>query len=189
MTLSWYRSWPAPEEWAAHDLDKVPHVVDQLPRLTMSAKNYQRVQWPKDLPGFCMLEWDIALDSLSRRRFITKALERPHEVLVAPYLFHDTVVCWVGNDGSHNSADDRPLRGGCEHCGEDRTDSFGFGCIYFPQDVLREFLAQMDHTGMTDDTFGQWYLPRYGQARVTWSVHPQHLHDYEVEDARARQPY
>jgi len=177
-TLKWYRSYPAPEEIAEKKLETVPHIVDNLPRLLMTQYNMQRVEWPQDEIGFCMLEWDIALDPIERRQFAAEALIEPREILVAPYRFHNTWVTWHGNDGGGPTFESRPTPSGCEHCGMDRTDSFGLGCIYFPQDVLQEFLKQMDGFGFTDYTFGKWYREKYGQARVTWRVHPQHLHEY-----------
>lgn len=163
----------------------LPHVIDDLPRLEMAKKNYKTVSelkslgtangWPDDKPGFCMLEWDIALDPVSRLQFASIAWEEPRRILVAPYRFHDAWCMWVGNDGSGPSKQSRPI-----HEGETETDSFGLGCIYIPQTVLLEFLAQMDHLGFTDARLGKWYHKKYGKARVTWTVHPQHLHEYEI---------
>jgi hypothetical protein len=183
MTLSWYRSWPAPQEFAERNLEERPHVIDGIPKLLITQQNYRDAPWPQDTPGFCMLEWDIALDPVAQRMFAAEALIRPNEVLVASYRFHDTEALWVGNKGEGPTVESRPVYGGCPMCGEDRTDSFGLGCIYIPQAALQKFLAVMDHIGFTDYTFGRWYHEHYGQARVTWRVHPQHLHDYEGERA------
>lgn len=179
MTPRWYRSWPASQEMAERNLHSRPHVIDDLPKLFMTDQNYRHVDWPTDEPGFCMLEWDVAVDPVGRRAFSAEALVHPREVLVSSYRFHDTEVDWVGNDGGGPSETSRPVHAGCRLCGEDRTDSFGLGCIYIPQTVLREFLTVMDHVGFTDYTFGRWYHEHYGQARVTWRIHPQHLHDYD----------
>lgn len=179
MTLSWYRSWPAPEEFAERNLMERPHVIDRVPRILITQQNYRHAQWPADKPGFCLLEWDVALDPISRRAFAAEAMVRPREVLVASYRLHDTEMSWLGNDGGGPSFGGRPIHGGCPTCGEGRTDSFGLGCIYIPQFALQGFLSAMDHTGFTDYTFGRWYRENFGQARVTWQVHPQHLHDYE----------
>lgn len=179
----WYRSWPSPTDWAEHDLDIRPHVVDTLPRLMMSGQNYRTVGeyrsigtsdgWPIDRPGFCMLEYDVALDPVEMQLFASIALLEPQRILVAPYRFHDTWSSFQGNDGSGPSVTGRPI-----HVDEIEADSFGLGCIYIPRDILTEFLPTMDHLGFTDYTFGKWYHERYGKVRITWEVHPQHLHLY-----------
>lgn len=177
--LQWVRSWPAAHEIAEKGLESRPHVIDSIPRLLITDQNYRYAEWPTDLPGFCMLEWDVAVDPISRRAFAAEALVHPREVLVASYRLHDTEMSWQGNDGGGPSVGGRPVHSGCPSCGEDRSDSFGLGCIYIPQLALRGFLAVMDHTGFTDYTFGRWYRENFGQARVTWRIHPQHLHEYE----------
>lgn len=169
--MKWIRSWPSPTEWSEKKLDNVPHVVDTIERMFMTDYNYGQCQWPDE--PFCMLEWDIALDPLSRQVFAAEALLEPREVLVAPYRFHDTWCMWIGNDGSGPNLNSRPVK-----IGEPRCDSFGLGCIYIPPTVLKEFLEVMDKFGFTDCTFGRWYHQKYGQARMTWNVHPQHLHEY-----------
>lgn len=180
--IRFHRSWPSPSEWAEKRLDDVPHVVDELPRILMVGQNYKTVSelnslgtadgWPSGY-GFCMLEWDIALDQWAQTLFIAEALVEPREILVAPYRFHDTWCMWQDNDGTGPSENGRPIR-----VGEDRCDSFGLGCIYIPRPILNEFLVVMDKFGFTDATFGRWHRERYGKARVTWKVHPQHLHSY-----------
>lgn len=181
MCLNWYRSWPTPSEWAANGLDDKEYVVDKLPKILMSGQNYKTVSehrslgtdngWPDDKPGFCLLEWDVALDPPSRDLFAALALMEPREILVAPYRWHDTWICWRGNEGEGPTLDGRPVR-----YTDAITDSFGFGCIYFPNAVINEFLQSMNHLGFTDHTFGTWYHKKYGAARITWEVHPQHVH-------------
>jgi hypothetical protein len=179
----WYRSWPSPGEFAEKKLDDVPHIVDGMPRLLMAAQDYCTVAqlnsigtdsgWPEDRPGFCMLEYDVALDSAGQTAFAALALIEPRQVLVAPYRWNNTWIHFVGNDGSGPTTESRPVNPTDEFC-----DSFGLGCVYIPTDVLTEFLPTTDH--FTDYTFGQWYRKRFGPARVTWAVHPQHVHHYDV---------
>jgi len=142
----------------------------------MSQQNYKTVAdfqpWPEE--SFCMLEWDVALDGQGQRIFAAIALFEPRRVLVAPYRWHDSWIDFVGNDGRGPTPESRPVIESDVTC-----DSFGLGCIYIPRDVLTEFLAQMDHLGFTDYTFGLWYRQKYGPARLTWDVHPQHLNDYD----------
>lgn len=189
MDLNWYRSWPSPGDWEKNDLGSTrPYVVDHLPKIILDSRGYQTVSeynslgvaagtpyagWPDDPPGFCMLEWDVALDHWSRAAFAAEALVEPREVLVAPYRLYENWCMWVGNDGTGPRGDSRPVK-----VGERTTDSFGVGCIYFPKMVLHEFLDQMGPHGFSDGLFGGWYNGKYGPARCTWRVHPQHLHAY-----------
>jgi hypothetical protein len=138
----------------------------------MSQQNYRTIGEYRSL-GTCMLEYDIALDPVEQQLFSAIALMEPQRILVAPYRFHDLWSTHIGNDGGGPSPCGRGL-----HLGEAESDSFGLGCIYIPRDILTEYLPTMDHLGFTDYTFGKWYRSRYGPARVTWDVHPQHLHLY-----------
>jgi hypothetical protein len=180
--MIWVRSFPSPGDFAENDLDrKRNYVHDDMPKLIMSGCNYKTVSefrslgtedgWPEE--NFCMLEWDIALDTQSQRVFAAEALLEPRRVLVAPYRWHDNWIDFVGNDGRGPTPESRSVIESDTTC-----DSFGLGCIYLPRAVLSEFLATMNHLGFTDYTFGQWYRQKYGPARLTWRVHPQHVHDY-----------
>lgn len=168
--LNWYRSWPTavPEHRA--------YVKDSLPKLLMSECDYGKVEGglPSDDPGFCMLEWDIALSIDQRARFAELAEVNPDKILVAPY---------TKNYGG----------GGCLQIhrrmgfisieeGSPKTDFFAFGCIYMPQKLLQEWhefrLRQLSHVSVAfnDTTFSQWHWDFHGPADVTWDVHPQHIH-------------
>lgn len=172
--LKWYRSWPTPGELTKFDNSIIPpHVCDTLPKIEISKYNYQNAIWPDDKPGFCMLEWDIALDPVARRAFAAEALISPREILVANYRFHDTVIGWIGDGGGPS------INGHPTNETHNRVDNIGLGCIYIPQVILQEFLAQMNHFGFTDYTFGKWHYEKYGSARLTHRVHPQHLHEYD----------
>lgn len=183
MELNWYRSYPSKTDLATIP-ERRPRVVDALPIIELTRYDYKTVAelnslqtdtgWPTEQPGFCMLEWDVALDPWQRKLFGAIALAEPRRVLVAPYRFWDAWSCWVNNDGSGPSENGRPIWEG-----EPVTDSFGLGCIYIPNSILHEFLVQMDKFGFSDGTFGKWYHEKYGKARATWEVHPQHLHEYE----------
>ena len=180
---NFYRSWPSERDWIDRDLGRIPHIVDDLPKLIISDHNYKFVSdhnslqtldgWPND--NFAMLEWDIALDPIAQRTFWAQAMVEPNRILVAPYRFHDSWCQWIGNDGSGPTVDGRAI-----NVGETETDSIGLGCIYIPRVMITEFLAIMDKFGFTDATFGKWSRQKYGPARVTWDVHPQHIHDYHI---------
>jgi hypothetical protein len=173
---AWYRSWPSDGDIAElGGPSSRNHVIDNLPRLIMAGHNYKTVgeyqTWPDE--NFCMLEWDVALDKRGRELFSALSLSEPRRVLVAPYWWHESWIHYVGNDGRGPTEESRPVLPSDTEC-----DSFGLGCIYIPRAILTEFLAQMDRFGFTDYTFGKWYRGKYGPARLTWDVHPQHVHDY-----------
>lgn len=185
--LNWYRSWPSEGDWAELEAKKhnFGYVVDNVPKIVMSGQNYKTVAehnrpgWPDDRPGFCMLEWDVALDPIERMKFAGEALQHPYDILVANYRIQNSCVNRLIDGTPIDDMDGEEAIAGTSKA--TRCETFGLGCIYIPQRVLQEFLGQMDHLGFTDFTFSHWYLKRYGQARVTWNVHPQHLHAYEVE--------
>lgn len=157
----WYRSWPTDDELRTRQCQR-SRVVDRLPRLHMANFDYRTVEtWPSG-HGFCMLEWDVALDQQSRIRFARIAKAEPCRVLVAPYQYGSAAQLPAVSDGRPDAA------------------AFGFGCIYFPSPVLRAALDHCHEVGvrLTDETFSAWYTPLHGPARVTWDVHPQHLHDF-----------
>lgn len=161
MTLRWYRSWP----------EIVPpgraYIHDHLERLVMTDHDYATATLPGDQPGFCMLEWDIALASEGRRRFAEVALTQPGRILVAPYCIYP-----VGGPpaGVHRTAG-WPITPGTPE-----AETFGLGCIYLPAAILDRWRADMAGERLTDRAFSTWHLRTYGRARVTWAVSPQHLH-------------
>lgn len=163
--VQWYRSWPL--DTKAFDGTRA-WVVDRLPRLLMSGCDYNSVElWPHGGPGFAMLEWDVALDRRERAIFAEQALESPDEVLVGPY--------WKSYGGAMKLVHRKNFQGGPTTIGAPTTDLFGFGCIYMPYGPLFEFLATEPDV-FSDTTFSIWYRKTYGKARLTWDVHPQHLH-------------
>lgn len=163
--LDWYRSWPeeAPEGRA--------YVQDSIPRLTMRDCDYFTLDWPDPSPGpgICLLEWDIALDRRERAIFASEAMQEPDRVLVAPYYkFYGSAPRLVHRQN---------FEGGPTPYGAPETELFGFGCIYLPTSLLREFLVDSRlYSEFSDTTFSRWHRRRHGLARLTWSVHPQHLH-------------
>lgn len=164
--VNWYRSWPReiPSDRA--------YVVDSLPRLVMQDYDYSSVNLPEDEPGFCMLEWDIALGKRDRDTFVEVALREPDRILVAPYDIYP--------EGSEPTVVHKvcpnPNKIGIRYP-IDRFDidchSFGFGCIYLPRVILD---AWPSGRVMRDATFSDWHIVNFGTARVTWKVRPQHLH-------------
>lgn len=177
--LTWYRSWPAIGELQADadDDGPRPHVVDRLPRLLMRGYDYRTVSdWPTDTPGICLLEWDVALDQVSRYRFASFALAEPYRVSVAAYQLGDGWLprgCGAGPrcEEEPPCGLDDPTPRGLPNC-----YTFGFGCIYLPRRRVEEFLALS--IDFTDSGFSRWYHANHGGARVCWDVQPQHLHEW-----------
>lgn len=168
MSLRWFRSWP----------ESVPrgraYVADGLPRLVMRDCNYATLAdyqpWPELEPGFCLIEWDLALDRVGRDRFAERASAHPDRVLVAPY--------WLFPAGRAPMLVHR-TRGRPTPWGEPRTELFGFGCIYFPRALMARWWAEMParaRSHWTDTTFAEWHRAAVGRADVEWTVTPQHLH-------------
>jgi hypothetical protein len=157
--MEWFRSWPA-----VPPVDRA-RVIDAIPRLVMTDCDYATLNpgWPASRPGFCMLEWDVALDRVGRARFAALAADAPGQVLVADYPIYPI----GGPPAGTCRARGRPIAPGTP-----TAETFGFGCIYFPADVL----AAWPGGRLTDRTFSRWHLTRYGLARVAPGVHPQHLH-------------
>lgn len=141
----------------------------------MRDQNYATVSqfqpWPDAEPGWCLLEWDIALDRASRERFAANAAQHPDRVRVAPYLLYPPagprqVHRWHG----------RPIGDG-----DPFADAVGFGCIYLPQPILDELWTdpprRLTRTGvLTDTVFSDWHRLRHGPVDVDWTVSPQHVH-------------
>lgn len=169
MTPGWYRSWPAaPPPGRAR-------VEDHLDRLTITDYDLWTAAegMPDDEPGWCLLEWDVALDSDERARFAEVAMEAPDRVLVAPYLIFP-----VGSDQGvcvHKVALDRTRMAHRTPAaaGRAEVDSFGFGCIYFPAALVARFGARRR---LADNVFSTWHIEQGLTARCDWSFHPQHLH-------------
>lgn len=170
MALTWWRSWPAAGEIRARGR---AHVIDSLPRLIMRDGDYSTIEggWPDVAVGLCLLEWDVALGARERALFEEQALEEPDRVLVAPYdvevdgrRFYVHKVC------------PEPRRPGVRFPagpGSTEVDAFGFGCIYLPCELLFRWPGRKP---LRDSTFSDWHIANVGRARVTWDVHPQHLH-------------
>lgn len=168
--LTWYRSWPAAGEPTAGRA----RVEDSLPRLLMSGCDYATAQLPEDEPGFCMLEWDVALDRTGRDLFAALAEADPERVLVAPYPIFPVgstpVVVHKAAESMARVGHRRPIEPG-----QAWAHSFGFGCIYLPQSVLAGWRSA-GRQRMTDATFSDWHIAAHATVEVTWRVSPQHLH-------------
>lgn len=155
--MEWYRSWPKylsdydPKNPATPTV-LPPHLAERPYVVDTMTKLFMH-SWDyatvESWPNesFCMLEWDIALDRQARERFETYVSKSPGEVWAARY-----------------------------HLSDDRL-IFGLGCIYFPIDVLRAFLAtDIPATyKFTDHTFYKWCISNGVRVWESHGVYPQHL--------------
>jgi hypothetical protein len=164
--LRWYRSWPEPGDRAFWKGTDRAHVIDSLPKLCMSGYDYFTALLPDDEPGFCLLEWDMALSRTERRDFAIAAARMPGRILVAPYDIYPT----VGDECVHRHENGAPIG-----MGWPVAATFGLGCIYIPQHVLQAFQRASGETVMTDATFSRFVFHQYGPTTVDWRFHPQHL--------------
>lgn len=145
--------------------------MDGLPRLVTNGPDYATVTanqpWPTVDPGFCMLEWDVALAAPDRAVFAAQALRRPGRVLVADYPIYPV--------GGPPAGTCRDLNGGPAKGGR-FAELFSTGCIYFPQTMLEHWWTEQAGNPFTDRTFAVWHHAHYGPVDVCRDVHPQHLH-------------
>ena len=105
-------------------------------------RNWDYYTCPFPDENLCMLEWDIALDRQSKEKFVKQALTEPDMVMTAMY-----------------------------HLSDGRTLYNGFGCVYLPRLIVKEFVKDHPNDLFSDATFFRWY----GTPRVCPGVYPQHL--------------
>ena len=186
--MRWMRSWPAaiPPNRA--------YVVDELPRLVIDNYDYTPLGDIDD--DVCVLEWDMALAEDERAKFDEHVTYSPGFVAVAPYkLYHVQDTAYSTRPVmAHRVITDFGRGWDWIRYYDQFCDYFGFGMIYLPRDVVREFLAApapergaplVTPGGYTDcrfhdQTFSMWYRHRYKgggtKTRVVWECQPVHLH-------------
>lgn len=129
------------------------------------------------------LDWDMAVSREDLEAFARAARAlRSTLVLVAPQRVD------VGDGRRHLREPVWNMRryegGRLRHVTEtdEWCDLYGFGMVYLPGKLLREFedtfREQLDDGSVRfDDTgFAGWASKEYGQALIAWSVRPVHLH-------------
>jgi len=168
----WVRSWPTdPPAGRAH-------VVDDLPRLNIFrhdlATDPRLYTLQQDI---LLLEWDVALEPLERRRFEQLVAEAPDQVQVAPYRLYPTSTglsepVWAHRAGRHG---ERWIS-----FGEPTCDHFGFGLVYLPWALVLRYLEAGPINSQTswfnDSNFSLWHYAQVGRpVPVHWEVRPVHL--------------
>jgi hypothetical protein len=176
-----YRSWPA---MLNRTLDR-PHIVDHIEKFPVMDYDYHGLADVDD--DILLLEWDIAISWEDLTEFMKRAAEAPDMVRVAPYKLYEgrSSPVWA-HRMVFSTADVNVSE-------EDSTcDLFGFGCIYLPRNLLREFneTAVGDRCRdpryhgsdyrdgrLTDQTFSTWHYWDTKQPRVPidWGIRPIHL--------------
>lgn len=147
---------------------------------------------------FILIEWDIALSLEDRLRFESLCQERPDHVQVAPYRhyfyrnnFRD--YAWMHRSGPMNFVNE----------GDPFCFYFGFGLIYLPLDVVKQYIKDANDyrtivsergteyklnpgappIGATFDClFSDWYatVTNMRPVPIHWDVRPIHL-NYDIK--------
>lgn len=130
-----------------------------------------------------LLEWDIAVSKEDLAHFAEHAATAPAAVLAAPYRLYPE-----GNPGMvapiwapRTMPGNVPVTEGQPAC-----HYFGFGMVYLPATLLREFadtwLTNNPSGNLTDETFASWhYRTQPPEVPICWHVRPVHLH-YSPKD-------
>lgn len=178
------RSWPA----------RIPegrsYVVDDIEKLVMGHDPDDPENSDHDFDYKCLnridddivlIEWDIAVGGEQLARFMDRAKAEPDRVRVAPYLLYrggakpnkQQVPFYVHRvrEPGHKRWVAGPEDKFCH--------LFGFGLVYLPRYLVREFTAAMKPGDLfTDTTFSRWHMVRapHRDVPIDWDCHAVHLH-------------
>ena len=194
--MIWVRSWPAKQDMPR--LKDRARVKDALPKIRCVdfdlGPGLRRFYDQVGHADLIVIEWDLAVSPEDKATFeawldATNCLKW-QRVGVAPYRLYTanpgtpySEAPWV-----HRRLPERPDMqidvGGTPVMidsmprwvteGEPTCDWFGFGLIYLPFPVVRDYLK--DGGPMRDTPFSQWYSERYGTTPICWDCRPVHLH-------------
>ena len=145
------------------------HVVDDLERHLNRPYDYSGLKAYGD--DILLLEWDIAVSRLDLGIFAQRAKGRDWPI-VAPFLNRDGAhyMHWRGPNAAGGY---RPI-----HKGEDWCDLFGFGMVYFPAWVLRDYPPGWGNSSiLSDGSLPRWLqsLPHARPVPVDWDITVVHL--------------
>lgn len=172
------RSWPV----------NVPtgrsYVVDDAPRMLNENYSYAGLVDVDD--DVIQLDWDTAVSREDLQHFAQWARMAPAEVHVAPVkVYPDSRRGLTRTIWNLRTYEGEGLRETREW--EPTCDLFGFGMVYLPGHMIREFSATFADelaagTVRWDDTgFAGWHHRTHGPANVAWNVRPIHLH-YRISE-------
>ena len=143
------------------------HIIDGLERFLQPAFDYTGLKrYGEDI---VLLEWDIAVSTLDLARFAASVQGRDWPA-VAPFL---------SRDGAHylhwrvEGQDQRPITQGEPDC-----DLFGFGMVYLPWHVIRDYPDGYGGSSvLSDGSLPRWLQEAHGPrpVPVDWSVTVVHL--------------
>ncbi len=166
------RSWPAviPEGRS--------YVVDDIPRFIMDGFDYRGLADLDD--DVVLIEWDIAVGGEQLERFMARAAAEPDRVRVAPYLLYrgkregQTQIPFYCH-----RVREQGMRTWVKGPDDTYCHMFGFGLIYLPAEIIRQFVAQMNPAAHFGDTeFSRWHMrhAKYRNVPIEWDCHAIHLH-------------
>jgi hypothetical protein len=173
------RSWPAviPEGRS--------YVVDDIPRFIMGGEGDR----PYDYRGLAeldddvvLIDWDIAIGGEKLALFMARAKAEPEQIRVAPYVLYRR----ASRQGRAqvpfyvHRIRTREARSWAKrhdtHC-----QMFGFGLVYLPKALIRQFVDQMNpdsHFG--DSEFSRWHMNNapvhLRNVPIDWDCEAVHLH-------------
>ncbi len=171
------RSWPA----------VIPkgrsYVVDDIPKFLMGGEGNREFDYRglADLnDDVVLIEWDIAVGAEQLETFMARAAAEPDRVRVAPYLLYRGK-----REGQRqipfycHRVREQGMRTWVKGPEDTYCHMFGFGLIYLPGEIIREFVAQMNPAGHFGDTeFSRWHMrhAKYRNVPIEWDCHAVHLH-------------
>jgi hypothetical protein len=147
------------------------HVEDDLERYLNRPYDYSGLAAYGD--DILLLEWDIAVSRTDLGIFAQRVKGRDWPA-VAPFLDRDgTKYMHWRRFGEPNREQYRPIRKGEPDC-----DLFGFGMVYFPAWVLRDYPPGWGNSSiLSDGSLPRWLqsLPHARPVPVDWDIVVVHL--------------
>lgn len=164
MKLLVCRAWPAAQDVARLNWNGC--VVDQLERIETSEYDYRPLRdrcMSGGFDGMLAFDWDIAFSLEDLRAMTGRARNRPDRGFVAPYWLYSHATWAHRRDG-------RWIDLGDAWC-----DLPGWGAIYVPAPLLRQWEPADTDPRLTDQNFGEWAKGRGLTWAVDWQIRVIHL--------------
>jgi hypothetical protein len=148
------------------------HVVDDLERYLNRPYDYSGLKAYGD--DILLLEWDIAVSRTDLGIFAQRVKGRDWPV-VAPFLNRQGThyMHWRAMTTAVEAERFRPIRKGEPDC-----ELFGFGMVYFPAWVLRDYPPGWGNSSiLSDGSLPRWLqsLPQARPVPVDWDITVVHL--------------